>query len=108
MLKSAKEEADSALLSMQAQIIQEEARLNAAKKATAAFIAENNALIEKLQNFLKAVPNLELKAQPVQKKGLHHVQGLVGGLGPALPQNADHPGQHHRVGIAGRSAFSLD
>lgn len=68
MLKSAKEEADAALLNMQAQIIQEEARLNAAKKATAAFIAENNALIEKLQNFLKAVPNLELKAQPVQKK----------------------------------------
>lgn len=68
MLKSAKEEADAALLNMQAQIIQEEARLNAAKKATAAFIAENNALIEKLQNFLKAVPNLELKAQPAQKK----------------------------------------
>ena len=68
MLKTAKEEADAAILSTQAQIIQEEARLNAAKKATAAFIAENNALIEKLQNFLKAVPNLELKAQPAQKK----------------------------------------
>ena len=67
MIKAAKAEAEKLIAELRAQVAEEEARLAVAKEATAAFVRQSRELTGKLDSFLAAVPNLEMKKpQPVE------------------------------------------
>lgn len=64
MVQSAQDKASRILSELKAQVSQEQARLTAAQNATAAFVRESRAIAAKIDKFLEAVPNLELKKKP--------------------------------------------
>lgn len=64
MVQKAQDEASRILSELKLQVAQEQARLTAAKNATAAFVHESRAIAARIDKFLEAVPNLELKKKP--------------------------------------------
>lgn len=63
MLTNAQAESQEKLSDMQLQIEKEEARLKVAKEATAAYTREALTLTQKLEQFLTAIPGLEMEKQ---------------------------------------------
>ncbi|MCQ2452627.1 MAG: DivIVA domain-containing protein [Oscillospiraceae bacterium] len=63
MLTNAQAESQEKISDMQLQIEKEEARLKVAKEATAAYTREALALTQKLEQFLTAIPGLEMEKQ---------------------------------------------
>lgn len=61
MIQTAKDEAAKILSDLKIQVSEEQARLTAAKSATAAFVHDARAIAAKVDKFLEAVPSLELK-----------------------------------------------
>lgn len=74
MLKNATEESAQKYKELTEAIELEEKRLAVAKQATAAFANENRALIAKLDAFLQAVPNLEMKPKAEKAPAPEQVQ----------------------------------